>query len=134
MLKEKTKDITINDEKYRLTRMDARTGSYVAAKVAMLLGPMLSGGEATQADITKALPALNRRDFDELQTILLKTVQHLKVVQGDELPEPVVKANGDFVDSDLAYDVSTVIALTVHALMFNVGGFFAVAGLLTDLA
>jgi len=134
MLKEKTKDVEVNDQKYRLTRMDARTGSYVAAKVAMLMAPMLSGGGVTQAAVAKALPSLDRKDFDELQTILLKTVQHLKNVQGDEIPEPVVKANGDFVEEELAYDVSAVIALTVHALMFNVGGFFGAAGLLTDLA
>lgn len=134
MLKEKTKDITVNNQRYRLTRMDARTGSYVAAKVALMCAPMLGQGAVSQADVASVLPQLNRREFDELQTVLLKTVQHLKTVAGDELPEPVLKANGDFVEEELAYDVSAVISLTVHAMMFNCGSFFAEAGFMTGLA
>lgn len=131
MLKQKTKDIEVNGKKYRLTRMDARTGSYVAAKLALLCAPLLKdskdGGVSEEA-LAQMLPALSRRDFDELQTIMLKTIRQL--IGPEEMASPIVKGNGDFVDEDLSYDVAAVINLTVQAVFFNVGDFFAEAGLL----
>lgn len=127
MLKEKTKIVEVSGVKYQLNKMDSRTGSYVAAKIALLCAPMLKEQEEiTEEDIAKILPNLNHRDFDEMLTILLKTVYRLN---GD-MPEPVCKSNGVIFDQDLAYDVATVIALAVNALMFNVGGFFSEAGFL----
>ena len=71
-----------------------------------------------------------RKDFDELQSLLLRTVNRLiDNGNGQQLPEPVLTAKGDFVDEALKYDAAGVIQLTVHALIFNVGGFFAAAGL-----
>lgn len=127
MLNSKEKIVDVNGRKYRLTKMDARTGSYVAAKIALLCAPLLKGGKVDEAAIGQMLPALNRRDFDELQTILLKTAQ---AVKGEGIYEPVCKADGSIIDDDLRYDVSTLIAITVNAIMFNVGGFFNEAGLM----
>ena len=71
-----------------------------------------------------------RKDFDELQTLLLKTVCRLVAApNGQQLPEPVLNASGDFVDETLGYDAAGVINLTVQALIFNVGSFFGEAGL-----
>lgn len=126
MLKQKTKDIEVNGRNYRLTRMDARTGSYVAAKLAILCAPLLKDGAVNEEGLTQILPALSRRDFDEIQTIMLKTVRRLV----DGMESPVVKNDGDFVDEDLVYDVAAVINITVQAAFFNVGDFFAEAGLL----
>ena len=131
MLKQKTKDIEVAGQKYRLTRMDARTGSYVAAKLALMCAPLLGSQDKAldEDNIAKMLPMLNRRDFDELQTIALKTVRKLVGPEGMEMP--IVKGNGVFVDEDLMYEVSTVINLTIQAAFFNVGDFFAEAGLLS---
>lgn len=129
MLKQKTKDIEVNGKKYRLTRMDARTGSYVATKLAIIAAPLLKNkDDVKEEDLAAMLPALSRREFDELQTIILKTVRQL--VGTDEMESPIVKNNGVFVDDDLAYDVQSVINLTVQAAFFNVGDFFAEAGLM----
>ena len=77
-----------------------------------------------------ALMGMPCKDFDELQSLLLRTVNRLvDNGNGQQLPEPVLTAKGDFVDEALAYDAASVIQLTVHALIFNVGGFFAAAGL-----
>lgn len=104
--------------------MNARTGSYVAAKIVVLLAPALNGN-VSKDDVVKALHGLPRKDFDEFQTIILQSV--LKLTDG--VPEPIIKGNGEFVDEDLAYDTATVINLTVQSLFFNVGGFFTEAGL-----
>lgn len=131
MLKQKTKDIEVNGKKYRLTRMDARTGSYVAAKLALLCSPLLKDDQLDEEGLARMLPALSRREFDELQTILLKTVRQLVGAEGME--SPVVKGDGSFIDEALSYDVAAVINLTVQAAFFNVGDFFAEAGLLKQV-
>ncbi len=126
MLKQKTKNIEVGGKTYQLTKMDARTGSYVAFKAAGVLAPAMGSSAA----IASALTGMPRKDFDELQSLLLKTVNRLvEAPNGQQLPEPVLTAKGDFVDAELGYDVISVIKLTVEALMFNVGGFFGEAGL-----
>lgn len=127
MLKQKTKIIEVAGKSYQLTKMDARTGSYIALKAAGILAPSANGNTAALAG---ALTSMPRKDFDELQTLLLKTVKHMvEAPNGQQVPEPVLTAKGDFVDESLAYDVASVIRITVEALMFNVGGFFGEAGL-----
>ncbi len=126
MLKQKTKIVEVGGKPYQLTKMDARTGSYVAFKAAGVLAPAMGSGAA----IAGALMGMPRKDFDELQSLLLKTVNRLvEAPNGQQIPEPVLTAKGDFVDEALAYDVAAVIKLTIEALMFNVGGFFGEAGL-----
>ena len=126
MLKQKTQIVEVAGKSYQLTKMDARTGSYVAFKVAGVLAP--SSGKT--AELAAALMGMPRKDFDELQSLLLRTVNRWSDNgNGQQLTEPVLTAMGDFVDEALAYDAACVIQLTVLALIFNVGGFFAAAGL-----
>lgn len=126
MLKQKTQIVEVGGKSYQLTKMDARTGSYVAFKAAGVLMPAMGNSAA----IASALTGMPRNDFDELQSLLLKTVNRLiEGPNGQQMPEPVLTAKGDFVDEELAYDVAAVINLTIEALMFNVGGFFGEAGL-----
>lgn len=134
MLKQKTKDIEIGDKKFRLGRLDARTGSYVAVKIAVLVMPALQSkdGSIDVNAISQALPALSQQEFFSLQNILLKTINKITMNGDTELLEPVLRANGSFVDEDLTYDTAAVIALTAHAIMFNVGDFFH-GGLLEKL-
>ena len=73
---------------------------------------------------------LNRKDFEEIQTLLLKRVQLLREKDGVPLPEPIIMADGSFVDEELEYSTAAVMNLTVQSVMFNVGDFFAEAGLL----
>ena len=127
MFKPKTQVVEVAGKNYQLTKMDARTGSYVAFKVAGVLAPTMGITDAMAA----ALMGMPRKDFDELQSLLLRTVNRLiEGPNGQQMPEPVLTAKGDFVDDALAYDAATVIALTIRALMFNVGDFFGAAGLI----
>ena len=127
MLKPKTQVVEVAGKKYQLTKMNARAGSYVAFKVAGVLAPTMGSTDAMAA----ALMGMPRKDFDELQSLLLRTVNRLiEGPNGQQMPEPVLTAKGDFVDDALAYDAATVIALTIRALMFNVGDFFGAAGLI----
>lgn len=134
MLKQKFKEVEVGGKKYRLTKMDARTGSYIAAKLALLAAPLLKNikkDKDLDAESMAALvTGLNRKDFEEIQTLLLKRVQLLREKDGVPLPEPIIMADGSFVDEELEYSTAAVMNLTVQSVMFNVGDFFAEAGLL----
>lgn len=129
MLKQKTKVIEEGGVKYRLGKMDARSASYLAMKAAAVIAPALSTakGMNKQDAITaaaNALPSMPREEFDEIQTMLLRTVVKLVETNGVDMPVPVIKADGSFADEDLCYDAPTVMQLSVQALMFNIGDFF----------
>lgn len=135
MLKQKTKVIEAGGVKYRLGKMDARSASYLAMKAAAVIAPALSNvkGMNKQDAITaaaNALPSMPREEFDEIQTMLLRTVVKLVETNGVDMPVPVIKADGSFTDEDLCYDAPTVMQLSVQALMFNIGDFFQGAGLI----
>ena len=134
MLKQKFQEVEVGGKKYRLTKMDARTGSYIAAKLAMLAAPFLNKlkkDEGIDAEGMAALVAsLSRKDFEEIQTLLLKRVQLLREKDGIPLPEPILMADGSFVDEELEYSTAAVMNLTGQSIIFNVGDFFAEAGLL----
>lgn len=135
MLKQKTKVIEVGGAKYRLGKMDARSASYLAMKAAAVIAPALSTIKSMnkQDAITaaaNALPAMPREEFDEIQTMLLRTVVKLVETNGVDMPVPVIKADGSFADEDLCYDAPTVMQLSVQALMFNIGDFFQGAGLI----
>lgn len=121
-MKPKTKIIEVNNRKYKLSKLDARTGSYVAFKLAAVIAPALKDGNVEQA--LGQVSKLPRAEFDEMQTLLLQTVTEVKEVNGEELPMPLLR-NGAFIDESLNYDVSAVMQLTVQAAVFNVGDFFA---------
>ena len=121
-MKPKTKIIEVNNKKYKLSKLDARTGSYVAFKLAAVIAPALKDNNVEQA--LSQVSKLPRAEFDEMQTLLLQTVTEVKEVNGEELPMPLIR-NGAFIDEELNYDVSAVMQLTVQAAIFNVGDFFA---------
>lgn len=129
MIKQKTQDVEVGGKKYRLTKIDARTGSYVAAKLALIAAPLLTDKKFDEKTMAALVPNLSRRDFDEIQTILLKSVLKLNEAKDNLLPEPILKSDGSFVDEELEYDAASVMNLTAQAAMFNVGAFFAAAGL-----
>ena len=121
-MKPKTKVIEVNGKKYKLSKMDARTGSYVAFKLAVIVAPALKGGEVEKA--LSQISTLPRNEFDELQSLLLGTVTELKTVDGQELPMPLMR-NGCFINEELQFDVASIMQLTVQAAMFNIGDFFS---------
>ena len=120
-MKPKTKIIEVNNKKYKLSKLDARTGSYVAFKLAAVIAPALKDGNVEQA--LGQVSKLPRAEFDEIQNYLLQTVTEVKEVNGEALPMPLLR-NGVFIDDDLNYDVGAVMQITVQAAIFNVGDFF----------
>lgn len=133
MIKHKMKVVEAGGRKYRLSKLDARSASYLAMKVAVILGPYLGQSDSSQAGtagLAKELSSLPRAEFDEIQTMLLQTVALLTDVEGTPMPQPIIRADGQFVDQDMVYDAKTVMMLTVQAAVFNIGDFFGDGGLI----
>ena len=124
------KFVEINGQRFKLTKLDADAGSYVAFKLAGVALPLLSGMSGKQitdqdmALLSKAIGTMSRSEFSEVQKILLATVLKIDNAGGVDMPLPVLKADGTYADEDLRQDAKTVIALTVQAALFNIGGFF----------
>lgn len=121
MLKKKTETVTIDGKNYRLSKLNARDASYLAMKLAAIVAPGAAGGDM---DIASAVTKISRQEFDEIQTLLLRTVSRLEKAGDAEMPVPVMKSDGTFTDEEMEYDVGLVFGLTIKAIMFNVGSFF----------
>lgn len=131
------KDVEINDRTFRINKFDARTGSFMVFKITKLLAPLVKNldltkfkdvKEASDVDlgafdlsgIINELGNLSEDDFTYIQDRCLK-------VCSEVLPAglaPVIDKNGFFGVGDLEDDTMTVLALTAHALIFNLQGFF----------
>lgn len=123
------KIIEVGGKRYKLTKLNADAGSYVAFKLAGVALPLMNGlsgkvGTDDMKMLSQAITSMSRKDFTEVQKILLATVLKLETSGGVDMPMPILKADGSYADEEIAADAKTVIALTVQAAMFNIGGFF----------
>lgn len=122
-MKERYKTIEISGTKYRISKLPAMTACYIGTK--LMLG--MSGGK--NGDISSAMDHLTKQSFFEIQSECLHAVNKLTDVNGNVMPEAILRADGRFVDPDMEYDLATVFQLTVEVLMFNVSSFFGGKGL-----
>lgn len=132
--RETEKYIEAGGNRYKLTKLDADAGSYVAFKLAGVALPLMNGvtGKVSADDmklLSQAITSMSRNEFTEVQKILLSTVLKIEHSGGVDMPVPVLKADGTYTDEELRMDAKTVISLTVQAALFNIGGFFGGEGL-----
>lgn len=131
-MKLKEKIYEYEGQRYKLTKLNADAGSYVAFKIAGVALPLLQGlsGKGLQENdlklLSQAISSMGRAEFLEVQKILLGTVQKITTAGGVDMPMPILKADGSYADEEMAMDAKAVITLTVQAALFNVGGFFTV--------
>lgn len=136
-MKIKEKIIVVGEQRYKLTKLSADAGSYVAFKLAGVVLPLIqvmNGGESKNGEdekkmeevklLSAAITSMSRTDFSEVQRLLLSTVLQMVSADGAEMPMPVLKADGSYANEELAADAATVIKLTIQAALFNVAGFF----------
>jgi hypothetical protein len=141
--KENYKDIEIKGRKFRIQKFDARTGSYMVVKLMGIIGPMVKNidvkavmkakkVEDVDVNLTEAfsgISGLSEEDFSYVQDRCLGVCYEM-------LPAglaAVLMPDGSYGVTGIDTDVTTVMALTVHALIFNVSGFFD-ASLLTSMS
>ncbi|WP_289141552.1 phage tail assembly chaperone [uncultured Brevibacillus sp.] len=136
----KHKDVEINGRKFRIRKFPARAGSFMIIKMTTILAPLFSSIKPN-----RNIKAVEDVDFDGIN--IAGVIEHLGNISEENfnyiqeqalrvcyesLPAglaPVLNDNGTFGVQDLEDDTATVMALTVHAIVFNVTSFFQGSGL-----
>jgi hypothetical protein len=130
-----SKIVELQGRKFEIRSFDAFTGSYIAFT---LMEKMLPSGMEQKvmqtmrgegADIDK-LPTPDRAIMSKKEFLAFQK-DCLSVV-GEVLPArtaPVLNANGSWGVDGLATNTMLVLLLTIHALAFNISGFFGEGGL-----
>lgn len=133
---ESHKEVTIKGRSFRVGRFSARDGSFIALKVAGWLGPMFEGvGVAQKPEdvklfglVGKLTANLTEAEFAHIQGKCLAVCEEQLKAGWTK----IVNADSSFAVFDLEEDTALVLALTAHALLFNLSDFFGGNGL-TDL-
>jgi len=120
--RETFKIIELNGRKWRIGKFDALTGSYIAYKLLFQALPM--GLDSQIGNLPKGRETMSKDEFLALQRDCLSICQELKNVGGVDTPMVVMMPDGRWGVDGLQDDTVTVLALTAHALIFNVASFF----------
>ena len=134
MKRETKKIVEIQGRKFEIRSFDAFTGSYIAFTLMEKMLPMgmeakvMNAVKADGGDAAVSLPSralMSKGDFIAFQRDVLSVV-------GEVLPArtaPIFNENGSWGVADIEDNAMLVILLTIHALVFNIAGFFTGDGL-----
>ena len=134
MKRETKKIVEIQGRKFEIRSFDAFTGSYIAFTLMEKMLPMgmeakvMNAVKADGGDAAVSLPSralMSRGEFIAFQRDVLSVV-------GEVLPArtaPLFNENGSWGVADIEDNAMLVILLTIHALVFNIAGFFTGDGL-----
>jgi hypothetical protein len=135
MKRETKKIVEIQGRKFEIRSFDAFTGSYIAFTLMEKMLPM--GMEAKIMNALRAegkdvdtLPTPNRALMSKGEFIAFQ--RDVLSVVGEVLPgrtAPLFNDNGSWGVENVADNAMLVILLTIHALVFNIAGFFTGDGL-----
>ncbi|MBE1304568.1 hypothetical protein G4W71_11100 [Clostridium botulinum] len=128
---ETCKDIEINERKFRLNKMDARTGSYMLFNLMKILGPIfknikvdniedISLDDINLTDLVSSIFNLPENEFRYIQDNCLKVVEELLPAG----PAKILDKYGNFGVMDIEFNTGLLMNLTIQSLVFNVKGFF----------
>lgn len=132
------KDVEIGGRTFRIKKFDALTGSFMLIKITGMLAPLFKNMDIGKLKDVKDVSEVSPDAFD-ISGIMAEignlSEQDFKYVQekclrvcSEVLPaglSPVLNPNGSFGVIGIEEDTMTVLALTVHTLIFNVKGFFS---------
>ena len=121
MNRETEKMIEVMGRKFKIGKFDAFTGSYILFQLFEKIVPMGS----LQQELPKNRMAMNKEEFVKLQRDCLSVISEVLPAG----PRPIFNENGSWGLNDIEHNTPLVILLTIHALAFNVGDFFAAGGL-----
>ncbi|NHL37744.1 hypothetical protein FDE95_14270 [Clostridium botulinum] len=126
------KDIEINERRFRLNKMDARTGSYMLFKLMKILTPIFKNIKADDTenislddinltDLMSSIFNLPEDEFRYIQDNCLRVVEEILPAG----PARVIDKYGTFGVLNIEFDTALLMNLTIQSLIFNVKGFFA---------
>jgi len=135
----KYKDVEVNGRKFRVKKFSARVGSFMILKLTTILAPLFRNLKVNPkafnsdmplddidiAGFMETLGGISEKDFSYVQDECLKVCFELLPAGETQ----VLTSTGHFGVAELEDDTVAVMTLMVHALMFNLTGFFADSGL-----
>ena len=129
--REEFKDVEIRGKKWRVGRLDARTGSYIASVILMQVVPM--GLDSQLPNLPSGREIMPKATFLDIQTECLKVCFELQQAGQNILPVAVILPDGRWgVSEESQTDISTMLTLTIQTLKFNLTDFFQ-GGALNEL-
>ena len=132
MPRELFKDVEVAGKKYRIEKFTAQMGSYICVKLvgkisgialAVLEGNLINI-QVIAAAVAEQLGEMPKKEFLELQRDALSVCKEFQMVGDQPAWLPVMAPDGKMSTPDLEGDIMSVMALTTHALVFNVSPFF----------
>jgi hypothetical protein len=113
------KDIDINGRKFRLNKMDAKTGSYMLFKLIKILTPMFKDikvealedmniDDINLTELASSLFDLKKEEFEYIQDNCLQVIEELLPAG----PQGIFNKYGEWGVGDLKFDTGLVMNLT----------------------
>lgn len=126
--RETRKTVEIQGRKFEIRAFDAYTGSYIAFTLMERILPMGMGNRVTAAlqnEGVNSLPTqgrtlMSKAEFIAFQRDCLSAVSEVLPARN----APVLNANGTWGVENIGDNAALVLLLTIHALVFNISGFF----------
>lgn len=121
-------DVEINGTKYQVGRFKARHGSWILAQILTKMLPAVieqALAKEAGAKLASNRTALSEEEFENIQGHALAVCRRYE----NGVPMPIFVLPNTWAIKDLEYDLMTVMALTVHAIVFNIAPFFGGDGL-----
>lgn len=125
------KDIEVKERKFRLNKMDARTGSYMLFKLMKILTPIFKNiklddnkefnlDDINLTELISSIFDLPENEFRYIQDNCLQVAEEVLPAG----PAKVLDKYGNYGVMNIEFDTGLLMVLTVHSLIFNVSGFF----------
>jgi hypothetical protein len=118
------KDVEIAGTKYRVEKIPAMTGCWIATQIFSKMMPMGMEAQAGLGNLPENRPSMTEKEFYDLQSYCLMACKRYEVVGEMETAMPIMSGMGKFAIPQLKYDFTAVIGLTVHVLEYNISSFF----------
>lgn len=125
------KDIEINGRKFRLNKLNARTGSFMLVNMIGILTPLIKNvkkeslknmnlEDVNITEIAEQLSDIPETKFRYIQDNLLQIISELLPAGG----QPILTKDLTWGVLNIEFDMSLVMNLTIQSLVFNLSGFF----------
>jgi hypothetical protein len=126
------KNIEVNGRKFKLTKMDARSSSYMLFKLMKIITPIFKNikkdslentniEDLNLTELFSSLFEMRQDEFEYVQETCLKAVY--EILNAGE--QQVIDKSGNWGVNDIEYDGALVMQLTIQSLIFNIKGFFS---------
>lgn len=147
-INEALKEVVINDRRFQIGKMTAKTGSWLLYKLMAELRKIMEPGngdspapvpmtdeqkkeaaeQMAQVSVGVMLQNIDEELFAKVQQHALEVCGEFKMVGEEEVILPVLMLNGNFSNPDLKFDIMTVVNLTSQSLLANLSPFFLNGG------